>query len=359
MTEAGLHSRGPPQKGRTVPRLATIKANQPPEVQLVWEACEDFTFNPSYNRVHALYDPGKVVQVRQEEEPPSSSIDKYVLAFERGDAVPPVVFTADGYLVDGRRRNMGMERIKGATTIPALVIDVIYSKAPEPVVNNVKQLALRLNMTHGDKMNARNIADVLFETSPDDEPRVIAARLKVSPNTVHRVLAMRRAAERAERNHVDIEDTSRVSASHLAILGQKEKQLTEPVFTGVLTVSRDARLSTNEMQDLIREVGQAGSEQEKLAVIAQSVKLNQERINGLADRPTGGPARVLRLYGMLRAAVGENPELLVVHDQDSSEDYLRKLNLMIDWLNKIGQAQVVADRSRDTAIKYPFGGFRK
>src|SRR6202021_2397134 len=97
------------------------------------------------------------VQVRAiKETAPIMEVKKYATAWLRGDKLPPIVVTADGYVGDGATRAGGATQAK-MTTMPAFVLNASWENAPSMTKKRLKSLGFALNMTHGRSMKTDNI----------------------------------------------------------------------------------------------------------------------------------------------------------------------------------------------------------
>lgn len=248
----------------------------------------------SWRYVHAfpLGDVSRVVQIRDTAAlAPPMEVAKYADIIRqytnRRDQLimPPVVYTRDGYTVDGNTRIQAAYKANWAS-YPAFILNVAFEDAPQAVVNQLIMLGTMLNLTHGRGLSAANIEQLIITVTQDgDSPDDVARKLQISKSTVQNVMSARRTRERAERLNIPV-DMSKVTRTHLAELGGKHDKMGDRPFSEMLKLIQDAGLSVTETRIITRMMVGATSDEDKLAVIAQEKASRGDVIAGNARKPS-------------------------------------------------------------------------
>jgi len=291
----------------------------------------------SFERNQRLADMTRVVQVRNVKGTArKSKVDHYrnilkpFTTLRDELTMPPVVLTADNYLIDGNTRTAAAAGL-GWMTYPAFVLDFNYEGAPQALLDQFFELAAVLNLTHGDNLDRANVEDVIARLAKDDSSaHDLARRLGVSRNMVQNVLYARTGRLRAERLGIKY-DAAHISRTHMADLGRENDTLTDAVFEKLLELSVTGRLSSTEQAAVIKAVRAATTEPAKLAVIeAESTDRDGIR-TGRATKPR--PSAQLRqaLGKVVNRDPGElvetNPARFAAHRQAirAAQDALGKI----------------------------------
>jgi hypothetical protein len=280
-------------------------------------------------------------------------VDRYALAYTREDPVPAIVVTNDGskggprLLVDGSTRTEGclraMSAAKRALIIPQFVLNVDPDNLDEVTMGQLLMLGVSLNAKNGTPMTLRNISEVLSVAVPDEasiSSNALAAMLHVSPSTIQRVRTLRAAESRAER--LDVEGVSALSLSHLVLLGQKEPKISDQIFKGITTLVMRARLSTNEMKVLFKDVEASLNDKDRMGVIARWERECADRIAGRAARPTA----VRRLQLLLGQLERIDPKAMVENNAALFDANLARMYTARDKLDEMIKAQTATMRAR-------------
>lgn len=282
-----------------------------------------------------LAERGKRLQVRDTAElAPRNEVARYMQAIKRGDLLPPVILTRDGYLVDGHTRTEAA-RQAGWDYFPAFELDVNFEGAPDAMIKQLITLGAASNLTHGRGMSRKNIQQVIrMVQNPGDQAKDIAKKLHVPTYTVQSVMNVAKTVERAQRLGVDIGDESSPGGSHLALLGGRNVRYTDLVFKEFLTLMRDARYTVKDTKELGDRLEALGTEQDKLNLLARERQARSDVIAGAADKP--------RLSARLRQSLGfalanrEVPGNLVeIGSQQTREDHRRVLYDTRDLIDKV------------------------
>lgn len=323
-------------------RVITSLERLPAEAAPYAERIEKFGFTWRYNEEYGLVAPGKRVQVRTiTSVAPPREVSKYAQDLKRGDVMPPVIVTADGYLVDGATRTEAARSI-GWKRFPAFILDVVYEQATAEQRHRVTYLGAAFNLTHGRGMNTANLLAIMEDVATDDDtPSSVAMKLHIPVSTATTMLNSVRARRRAERLGVAVSD--RLTNSHLKLFGGKANQLTDPVFAGVLKLAQDAGLSIAATTALTKRVQAKGTERERLDLLKTERAGYRDMIHGGETRPSKA-AKVRQHLGYI---IGEeNPELLVEMDPTAAGPYREQLVSAAKMLAQVIEAQIRTDDAR-------------
>lgn len=315
----------------------------PPEAVTVAQRVGLLGFSWRFFPEKPLADLSRRVQVRDTDElAPSREVAHYAQALRNGDRMPPVVITKDGYLVDGATRTEAARRAR-RDFFPAIELDCAYEGSGDAMRQQLIILGSAFNLTHGRGMSRENVERVIAAVAEeDDSPRDIARKLHISEATVSSVLNGMKARSLALKLGVKLDDT--LSASHMKFFGGKTQKYTHPVFREFIVLAQEARLGLASVSLLAKQLEAAGTEDERLAILAESrTSLRQVIIAGAAPAPSRA--------GRLRQALGylckqDNPDLLVELNTGYAGEHMRVLNEAIERLQKIRAAQARLDMSR-------------
>ena len=323
-------------------RAIVNKEELPPYAQAYVARITEFGFGWRFVAEHKLGDITRRVQVRDEEKlAPLGDVTKYAQAMRRGDQFPPVFLTTDGYLVDGNTRTEGARKI-GWRTFPAFELDVLYEKATPAQKRQLKYFGSGFNLTHGRGMSTANLMHIIDDlTLEDDTPREMARRLHINENTANTLLNAAKARKRAERLSVKLNDS--LTNSHLKLFGGKSQLFTDPVFATFIQLAQDAHLTIAATTDLSRRLVSAGTENERLNILADEREGYHEIIVGGAS----SPSRAAKLRQSLGFLIGTNdPDDLAELDPRAADTHVKTL---VEAARRIGEAieaQERVERSR-------------
>lgn len=306
-----------------------------------------------FERNHLLADMTKVVQVRNVRGPArKSKVDHYkgilkpYTSLRDELTMPPVVFTNDGWLLDGNTRTLAVEGL-GWMTYPAFVLDFNYENAPQALLDQFFELAAVLNLTHGDNLDRANVEDVIARLAKDDSsPLDLSRRLGVSRGMVQNVLYARTARLRAERLSISY-DAAHISRTHMADLGRENDTTTDVVFGKLLELSVTGKLSSVEQAAVIRNVRAATTEQGKLDVIATEMAGRDGITSGRATKPR--PSAQLRQA--LGKVVNRDPGELVETNPVSFGAHRKAIRGAMDQLAKILDSQYQMEEDLASSAK--------
>lgn len=307
---------------------------------------------------HELADPGLGHQVRGDKDrAPRHRVAQYAEVMKdftlRRDEMlfPPVVFTADGYLIDGWTRTEAARKL-GWMTFPAIVLLDSYSNADEARLDKFELLGGALNLDHGNNLSPAdterlvlNVSKGMDLTAPGAAAE-IAKRLGISRTWVSNLLNAQTAYKRAENSGIDLSKAvaPTITRTHMAFLGNNADKLTRPVFEALLKLTIDAKLSTTDMPALARRVFACEEQQEKLDLLDSERASLDGVIKGHSARPNDA-ARLRRALGNI-TKYKLNPGLAVEDNPKTAGDHEQVIDNAIAVLYSIKSAQQKQNHDR-------------
>ncbi len=311
-----------------------------------------FHFAPNQN----LADPSMGMQIRDDENrAPSKRVAHYremmkPYTLNRSDLLmPPVVFSADGYLLDGWTRTEAARGL-GWMTYPAIVLDDNYQGAPDALVEKFHTLSAMLNLTHGTGLSTAETERAILLVAKGIELESagavveLARKLQISRSWAANLLASRTANERAAKLGIDLSGAGWITRTHMADLGNWRDKLTDPVFTALLKLVRDAKLSTMAQRTLAKQVFSMDTEPEKLALLAGELSSLDSVVNGHHGRPSDAAKLRQALGKVTRYQV--NPGQAVETIAGGSATHVEAIDNAIAVLYTIRNEQLKLDHQR-------------
>jgi hypothetical protein len=308
--------------GRPITRTSSL----PPSGQ--WTAALISTLGYSegtwtYEQNYPLADPGKQSQVRDQEEKAgpyevsryAEAMKPYTASAKRPNLVmPPVVYTLDGYLLDGNTRNAAAAKL-GWDSFPAIVLNDNYASATEPIRARFQVLQMRLNRVHG-----KNLKDIelyrlirqLISGDPEPDAAALAQQIQCSQQAVKNVIAARNAETRMTELGITVPGS--FTLTHLAIIGQTTSKFYDGPFRHYVEFLRDCAVPGSEIRGLSRQFAGYSSEAAMIAAIDAEAKSREGAKTGHA--PVVTRSRQLRtklsaLHGICEWIRAGNKEMLV------------------------------------------------
>lgn len=317
---------------------ATITDHEklPDEARMTARLIKRLGFNWELDLRYPTPDPSqKRVQIRAEKHySPAAEVTKYAAAMARNDAFPPVVVTRDGFLLDGNTRAEAARKNK-YPTIPAFILDRDYENAPEQVLRRMHLLGAGFNIRNGRGIDRREITNAVLAvgTGTDYDASQIAKQLGVSAGLVQGVLSEQRARERAEKSGVHVNGS--VPTSQLRRLGQAP--LNDKPFMALLQLTQDAGLSVTEINEVIKEVKAAGSDEAAMELINQHRADRREQIAEFAAVGKSRPAYSSQLRQRLGFILNyeDNPKALLELNPTMAETHRETVRRAIGVLNAV------------------------
>lgn len=322
----------PPVKDRQqLPDIAKPTADLIERLGFKWEL--DYEYQ--------LPELGQRIQIRDTKHyAPAAQVSNYAAAMRRGDKFPPIVVTKDGHLLDGNTRVTAATKNK-RPDLPAFVLNVDYESATGSARNRLHLLGAGFNARNGkgiDRVEIANVVRAVVGAGDYDATRV-AALLGVTDSTIQGIFAEQKARERAAK--LGIELNGSVPASQVKTLGQRSPKLNDQPFAAITRLTLDAGLAQDELRELCNRVQAAGSDEEKLALVAEEQQAREEQIaeykaTGKKKPPVSGELR--RKLGYI-FAFESDPQSLVERNKDVADKHLEQLAKAIKILKVAETAQ--------------------
>lgn len=322
-------------------RAITREDSLPPYAQAYVARIRAFGFGWAFAEEHPLVPTGKRIQVRDSEYlAPPKEVTRYEQALRKGDQMPPVIVTADGYLVDGATRTEAARKV-GWNHYPAFRLDVAFENATAPQRRELMALGAGFNLTHGRGMNTANIARIIADVMEDDDsPKDIAKKLHIPESTANTLVNAARARRQASRLGVEL--TGTLSNTHLRIFGAKYHQYTEPVWAEFLSLAQDARLTIAAIMDLSRRLDATGTERGRMDLLDTERVILRDRINGAAV----SSSKAAKLRQSLGYLLVQDAESLAEREPSAASTHVTTLREAARQLANVIEAQERVERSR-------------
>jgi len=308
----------------------------------VADLIERFGFNWEVNYELPLPPENKKTQIRDEAHyNPRPAVAALAASIEHGDPIPAIIVTADGYIGDGNTR-VAAHRKRGVGRVKAFVLDANYQGASDSVRHRLHLLGAGFNARNGRGINREEIQKAVEHVAQDplyDGTR-IAALLGVTDATVHNILAEKKAKDRADALGLHVNGS--LTASHLRYLGRVSPHMDDEPFSAVLSLTQDAGLSVNEMNDVIRRMtGAKQSAVAKLEIVQAERTARKEQIADFKARGKSRPP----MAGLLRQRLGfilglqDKPSQLAEHNPELVQAHIEMIEKAILVLGNVVKAQ--------------------
>lgn len=252
------------------------------------------------------------VQVREVTHyAPKETVEQF--AIQMGESqFPPIIVTADDWIVDGNTR-VGAALRRKAKFFPALVLDVKWGGASTKQLNELVMLAATLNAQGGVRLTAK-------------ESRAIAARgialgwkteqigraIGLAPAGVTAVKKEIEAAAKLQR--VGLDSNGMIKGASLRALGSKDVlALNDVPFRDLAKLAGDASLNAGEIVSLAKEARKTGSDAGAVTLLTSQRtemgdRIRERELTGVGKPPA---SRKLRQHlGFVIHYAGKEQELL-------------------------------------------------
>ena len=282
----------------------TLAKSLPPNAQSLAQKMELIGFPQRTWRYvfnHELADMNKVFQNRGIEGlAKKNKIDRYKTILKPFNLIrdqltmPPVVFTADGWLLDGNTRTIAVRDL-GWLTFPAMVLNFSYEgDTPQQIIDQMHELAAVLNLGHGDNLDKEGTENAIARLLKDDtSPLDLARRLGVSKSTVQNVQYARKARLQAERLNISL-DAPNISRSHLAELGRIGYD--DPVYSDFVRLITVGKMSLSDQRGIQRRLAAETTEAAKVKLLLDEITSRASMRGGRATKPQPS-ARLRQIMG--------------------------------------------------------------
>ena len=260
--------------------MASIKTRQqlPDTAKQAADLIETLGFQWELDFEYPTPDPARRVQIREEVHyTPRAMVMQIAAAQARGDKLPPVVVTKDGYLIDGNTRTAAARHNK-YPALQALVLGDTYEGCTEKVERRLQLLGAAFNARHGkgiDRQEIRRAVEKIGADTSYDGTR-IAALIGVTDATVKGLLAEMRARKRADEAGLHLNGS--VGATVLQKLGQASEKLNDEPFLQVTKLAQDTGMTKGELSTVIKEMHDSGSDDGALRVVDEHRRARREQI---------------------------------------------------------------------------------
>jgi hypothetical protein len=305
--------------------MASIKSRQelPDLAKPTADLIEKFGFTWELDFEYPTPDAAKRVQIREEKHyVPRAMMMQIAAAMGRQEKFPPIVVTADGYLIDGNTRTQAARHNK-QPFMQALVLQDNYEGATEKVARRLHLLGAAFNARHGkgiDRDEVRKAVEYIGQDSTYDGTR-IAALIGVTDATVRSILAEMKARARAES--VGIHLNGSVAATPLRILGQASEKLNDEPYRAIASLTQDTGMAPAELREVIKQMHEAKSDEGAVAVVDEQRKARREQIaeyraSGKSKPPPAAKLRqrlgfILEFESSPKELLELNPEVVAKH----------------------------------------------
>lgn len=279
--------------------------------------------------------PDRRVQVRDASHyAPKESVERY--AVQMGEvAFPPIVITADDWIVDGNTRVGAKLRRKEKFTA-ALVLDVAFEHGTNKQRTELYGLAATLNSLNGVPLTAKEIREVA--------PKFIALGWRTEQ--IGRAIGLSPAGVTAVKKEIDATaklrrvglDPEGIRGASLRALGsQVVLALNDVPFRELASLATAAGLNASEITETAKEAKATGSDSEALETIQKlraelGGRIRERELTGVGKPPV---SRQLRQHlGFVTKFAGREHELLET-DPKVNETHVVALTTAIDVLKAV------------------------
>lgn len=242
---------------------------------------------------------------------PKETVEQFAIAM--GEVpFPPIVVTADDWIVDGNTR-VGAKLRRKEKFSPAIVLDVAFAGASRKQEHLLHALAATLNQMGGLRLTAkevRAIAQRLVELGWKTEE--IGRAIGLAPGGVTQVKKEIEAAAKLKR--VGLDANGAVKGASLRALGAKDVVgLNDVPFRELAALANDAGLNASEISSTAKEARATGSDTGAVDVISKlrtelGDRIQERKLTGVGKPPV---SRQLRQHlGFVTKFTGREHELL-------------------------------------------------
>jgi hypothetical protein len=279
------------------------------------------------------------VQVRESEHyAPKAQVAQYAVQMKE-TVFPPIIVTANDWLVDGNTRVGGYE-VNKVKFGHALVLDVEYGKSAK-VDADLHALAATLNQQGGQRLTpaeARSVAVTLVERGWKND--AIGRATGVKHGVVNNI--RREIAAHEKFAKVGFKDAKKLGPSALRTFGMEPQiSLNDVPFKKLVELSVDANLGPAEVRELAGEMKKTGSDAGMITFIDNKRAEMSERIREHGLMGNGKPpasSQLRRHLGYINAHAAI-PSVLVERSPAAMEEHLRACQEAVQVLTTVITAQ--------------------
>lgn len=295
----------------------------------------EYTEVPQYDL--SKLDPKRRVQVRESEHyAPKDEVQRYAVQMRQSAAAfPPIVVTADDYLLDGSTRT-GACLLNDRKDFPAIVLSISFEGSTDRQKNMLRALGVTLNQLNGRSLTKKEMREncrTMLEL--DWKVEQIARAIGMQPGVVFQVKKEINAETKLAK--VGMGSNGDLRGASLRALGApKALALNDAPYRDLATLAADAGLNAKEIGSAAEAVKEKGSESEQVAYLAG---LRNENANRIRERQLTGEAKppvsrqLRQRLGFVNKFLGNEAELVENH-HDVIAQHIDSLKIGIDVLTK-------------------------
>jgi len=257
-------------------------------------------------------------------------VNQYAEKMKQGELFPPLIIwendRSDYCLLDGNTREMAYRK-RGQTHTDAYIVTNLQSDNEAIYVSSLFNAISGTPLAKDEIIRAIRAAQQL--TPPMKDTR-IAKDLGVSPSRVSRITSVMRFDERSERLGLATELPEDIKVILAPVTD-------DAVLADLHSLMLDADLKARDIKPIIKDIGEKGSEAERLQVVADERIALAPVIHAVSTGRTTAapPARdSLMAFGRLYNLQSNfpNPADFVPVRQDTRDDWYPKLQEIHAWL---------------------------
>jgi hypothetical protein len=291
----------------------------------------------------AKLDPSRRIQVRDTQNyARKEDVTRYATQMELAE-FPPIVVTADAWIVDGNTR-IGAALQRKQNRFPALVLDVAREGANEERVHKLHALAASLNQQNGQPLTkAEQRRDIQHVLKLGWTPAQMGRAVGLPPKEIVAARKEMDARERLEQLGMAVNGELKGPALR-ALGGPLALQLNDEPYRVLATLTADAGLMATEIFAAAKEIRETGSDTAAVARIEQLRAENQERIRQRALTGMGKPpvARQLRLHLAFVRKFASEPGVLVEQNAALADEHAQGIEQAVAILQAVLREQRAA-----------------
>jgi hypothetical protein len=285
------------------------------------------------------------VQVRETKHyNPRELVERYAAQMSE-TAFPPIVVTADDWIVDGNTRVDARVRLRKEKFAPAYVLDVEWdgARTTEKQKRLLVALAATLNANAGLPLSAREAREVTAELIKLEwKAEQIARAIGAKPATVTQVRKEIAAVEKLTRVGLNLNGSGGVRGASLRALGAKDVlALNDVPFRELATLAADAGFNASEITTAAKQARELGADDKAMEMlrhlrVENNDRIQEQKLTGAAKPPV---SRQLRQHlGFVTKYQGREQELLET-DPKVSEAHIASLTTSIQVLSAVLEMQ--------------------
>lgn len=310
----------------------------------VADLIEKFGLEWTFQADHPLPDTSKRLQIRDESHyAPAAKVAELRAALKREDAVPAIVISKDGRLLDGNTRVTAAER-NGFPTLPAFIVQTDYDTGTKQQQNRMWLFGAAANTGQSKGLDRKELAHAvkMIGADPNYTATRIAALLRVTESVVRSILNEDRARTRAEGLGVSVNGS--LSRSQLRALGSSSEVFHDEPFDAMFRLVQESGMKPSEISDLARRVKSEKSDTDAMNVISAERAARRDQIAEYTASGRSVPPNAAKLrqrLGFINSFYGDAHSLME-HNPKLVPQYLNEINRAIETLTSVRDAHAKA-----------------